>query len=127
MWKERAGRWAGRAAAALALLALAWAPAARAAGTAAGTQIRNTVTLTYSQNGKQDTAIAACPAGAVAKLISVLVTAQDSAPVPTNSPDADKVVSFAVTNTGNATETFGLARNNAIAGDQFDPLTGAAG
>jgi uncharacterized repeat protein (TIGR01451 family) len=111
----------------LALFALGLPLAARAGGTPAGTQIRNTVTLSYTQNGRPDTAIATAPALVVAKVITVVVSSQDSAPVPTNSPDSGKVVSFAVTNTGNATETFGLARNNTVAGDQFDPVAAASG
>jgi uncharacterized repeat protein (TIGR01451 family) len=98
-----------------------------AAGTPAGTLIRNTVTLQYSLNGTPATATASAPPVVVGKVISVLVTSQDSAPIPSNSPDTDKATSFLVTNTGNGTETFSLSRSNSIAGDQFDPGNAAAG
>jgi uncharacterized repeat protein (TIGR01451 family) len=95
---------------------------ALAAGTAAGTLIPNQAKLSYSVGGSPATAVAIAPMVVVAKLISVVVTSQDSAPVPASSPDSGKAVSFLVTNTGNATETFRLARNDTIAGDQFDPV-----
>jgi uncharacterized repeat protein (TIGR01451 family) len=105
------------------LLACACLPAG-AAGTLAGTLIRNTATLTYSLKGAPaEPAVAVAAPVQVARLISAIVTWQDSTAVPVNSPDAKRALAFLVTNTGNATETFRLARNNAITGDQFDPLT----
>lgn len=109
------------------VLAALWATPCLAAGTAAGTLIRNTVTLSYSLNGTPSTVAASAPPVVVAKLISVLVTSQDSAPIPSSSPDTDKATSFLVTNTGNGTESFSLSRSNTIAGDQFDPGNSATG
>lgn len=101
---------------------------AHATGTLAGTRIDNTATLTYSLNGHAaDPAVAAAPPVVVAKVINALVTWQDSAAVPSNSPDTNRPLSFLVTNTGNGTETFALSRNNSVAGVQFNPLTPATG
>ena len=44
-----------------------------------------------------------------------------------NSPNVGKALSFVLTNTGNGSQTFRLARNNVIAGDQFDLANMAAG
>lgn len=98
-----------------------------ATGTAAGTQIGNSVTLSFTREGKSESAIASAAPFTVAKVINVVVTSQDSAPVPSNSPDLAKPVAFLVSNTGNGAETFSLARNNALAGDQFAPLAPTAG
>jgi uncharacterized repeat protein (TIGR01451 family) len=95
-----------------------------AAGTTAGTLIGNTATLTYSINGAPGISlVAVAPRIVVARIISQTVTWQDSAAVPVSSPDSNKALSFLVSNTGNGTETFRLARDNAVAGDQFDPAT----
>lgn len=102
------------------LAALLTAPC-QAAGTAAGTLIRNTAIVSYSQNGKSNAVSASAPPVVVGKVISVLVTSQDTAPIPSSSPDTDKPTTFLVTNTGNGTETFSLSRTNTISGDQFDP------
>jgi uncharacterized repeat protein (TIGR01451 family) len=112
---------------AIAVLA-ALSPLAHAAGTAAGTRIPNQATLTYSVDGKPPvTATAAAQPVLVARLIGVLVTWQDSAPVPSASPDPARPTTFLVTNTGNAADIFRLARNDSFGGDQFDPVVAAAG
>lgn len=106
---------------------LAAALPALAAGTPAGTRIPNEVTVSYTINGKPEVAKVAAPPIVVAEVINVAVTLQSSGPVAVSSPDIAKPVTFAVTNTGNGTETFRLSRNNAIAGDQFDPLNANPG
>ncbi len=105
---------------------LAWP--AMAAGTAAGTLIPNSVTLTYSTSvGVSRTATAASPVISVAEIINVVVTLQDSTPLPVNSPDTGRAIGFVVTNTGNGTQTYLITRNNALGGDQFDPTNAPAG
>lgn len=107
------------------LLAASWfaAVAALAAGTPAGTLIGNSATLSFSLPGKpNESTVAVAPPVTVAKVIEVMVTWQDAAPVPAGSPDTNRVLTFAVTNTGNAAESFRLSRNDAVGGDQFDPL-----
>jgi uncharacterized repeat protein (TIGR01451 family) len=104
------------------------APIAFAAGAPAGTPIPNAATLTYSIAGRPATPVTAvAPVVVVAEVINVVLTWQDGTPVAVNSPDAGKALTFVLTNTGNGAETFGLARNNAVAGDQFDPTNAAAG
>lgn len=103
-------------------------PAAFAAGSPAGTPIPNSVTLSYSIAGRAaNTVTAVAPVVVVAEVINLVLTWQDGTPVAVNSPDLGMALSFVLTNTGNGTETFRLARNNVIAGDQFDPANAAAG
>lgn len=112
----------------LATLACAFAlPSAHAAGTAAGTLIRNTVTVGYTAAGVPKTQEATSIPIKVAQVLSPKVTWQDATPVPSNSPDAVRVLTFALTNLGNSNDTFVLARDNAIAGDQFDPVESPLG
>jgi uncharacterized repeat protein (TIGR01451 family) len=109
-----------------AALAALCSPVSWAAGTAAGTSIGNTATMTYSVNGAPGPAlVAVAPRIVVARIINQTVSWQDSTAVPASSPDAGKVLSFLVSNTGNGTETFRLARDNAVTGDQFDPASPA--
>nr|WP_239027311.1 DUF11 domain-containing protein [Ramlibacter algicola] len=98
-----------------------------AAGTPAGTQIPNTAVISYTYNGTPATQFASAIPVVVARVLSVRTTWQDSTPAPVNSPDAIRPLTFAVTNTGNGTDTFALWRDNALAGDQFDPLDAPAG
>ena len=99
-----------------------------AAGTAAGTVIQNTATLTYSiGGGPQQSATTPPAAFTVAELINVTLVWQDAANVAVGSPDSNRALTFLVTNTGNGPETFSLARNNAVAGDNYDPANGSAG
>ena len=101
---------------------------ALAAGTLAGTPITNSATLTYSIGGQVGVPLTAfARAIAVAEVINVVLTWQDGTPVSVNSPDPGKALAFLLTNTGNGPETFRLTRNNAIAGDQFDPVSVPAG
>ena len=99
-----------------------------AAGTAAGTVIQNTATLTYSIGGGPQQSATTPPATfTVAELINVTLVWQDAANVAVGSPDSNRALTFLLTNTGNGPETFALARNNAIAGDNYDPVNGSAG
>lgn len=107
--------------------ALAWCLPASAAGTPAGTLIPNTAVIGYTVNGLSYTQLAAAPPVLVARLLDVRVTWQDSTPTSSNSPDTLRPLTFAVTNLGNATDTFTLSRDNAIAGDQFDPVDAPQG
>ena len=102
--------------------------AVNAAGTPAGTVIQNTATVTYSiGGGPQQSATTPPSIFTVAELINVTLVWQDAADVAVGSPDSNRALSFLLTNTGNGPETFSLARNNAIAGDNYDPMNGSAG
>ena len=104
------------------------APASFAAGSPAGTLIPNSATLTYSiAGGTKGTVTAVARVVVVAEVINLVLTWQDGTPVAVNSPDLGKALSFVLTNTGNGSEPFRLARNNVISGDQFDPANAAAG
>ncbi|HEY1230729.1 MAG TPA: hypothetical protein VGF26_25770 [Ramlibacter sp.] len=83
--------------------------------------IPNTATISYTFSGQPYTQQAAAPYVTAARLLSVRTTWQDSTPSASNSPDALRPLTFAVTNLGNATDTVALARDNAVGGDQFDP------
>jgi uncharacterized repeat protein (TIGR01451 family) len=110
------------------LLLSAASIAARAAGTPAGTVIQSTATLSYSFGGGPTQNVTSPPASVtIAELINLTLTSQDAAAVAVSSPDSNSALTFLLTNTGNGPETFSLARNNAIAGDSYDPLNGSAG
>ncbi len=101
--------------------------AAEAAGTPAGTVIQNIATLTYSIGGVPSTAITPPASFTVAEVINVTLVSQDAANVAVSSPDSNRALTFLLTNTGNGPETFSLVRNNAVAGDNYDPSNGSAG
>jgi len=100
---------------------------ADAAGTPAGTVIQNTATLTYSIGGTPGTATTPPAIFTVVELINVTLVSQDAANVAVGSPDSNRALTFLLTNTGNGPETFALGRNNAVAGDNYDPSNGSAG
>ena len=106
---------------ALAALCLLAPGVARALGTPAGTSIANTATVTYDIGANSYTQ-SASSAFTVDERIDVVVTWQDAAPVLVAPADVDRRLTFLVTNTGNGNETFSLAIDALIAGDQFDPL-----
>ncbi len=97
---------------------------ARATGTAAGTLIQNSVTLSYSISGQVAAPLVAnAPAVVVAQVIDVVLTRQDGSALTVSSPDAGRPLGFLLTNTGNGPQTFSMLRNNALSGDQFDPIS----
>jgi uncharacterized repeat protein (TIGR01451 family) len=99
-----------------------------AAGTPAATIINNTATMSYKIAGTPQTDITTIAATFnVDELIDLTLTWQDGAPVSVNSPDVNDALTYLLTNTGNGQEAFILTRNNAIAGDNFDPLNGSIG
>jgi uncharacterized repeat protein (TIGR01451 family) len=93
----------------------------------AGTVITNTVTLNYSIGGVPAVANSNTASIVVGELINLTLTVQDAAPVSVNSPDVNRAITVLLTNTGNGSEAFNLARNNALVGDQFNPTNGAVG
>ena len=107
----------------LATLACFVAPNAFAAGTPAGTVIPNAATLSYSYRGEVQLPVTVyAPHLIVNEVINHVLTAQNSGPLSVMAPDTGKALTFALTNTGNGTETFRLTRNNAVEGDAFDPI-----
>jgi len=113
---------------ALSLVALVagmgWATGAQAAGTAAGTTISNTATATYKDpGGNSQSATSNTVDIKVDELIDVTVVSADPADVVTAPGVTNQVLAFTVTNTGNGSETFTLAANGTLGGDNFDPTT----
>ena len=109
---------------------MAWAvcfPSGVHAAAPAGTVISNAVTLNYSVGGVGAVTTSNTASFVVAELINLTLTVQDAAPVSVNSPDASRPITVLLTNTGNGSEVFSLSRNNAMPGDQFDPVNALAG
>lgn len=101
---------------AIAAATLACQPA-QATGVAAGTVIENTATATY-RNGADTVSIQSNRVSLrVGELLNVVVASLTSAPVPISAGTG--LLSFAVTNTGNGTESFRLAIDAALAGNPF--------
>lgn len=109
------------------LLFLLHAPAVRAAGTPAGTDISNQVTLGYTDQGVAITTSSNIAIIRVAEIINVSLISQDAAPVTVNSPDTSRALTMLLMNIGNGPENFSLILNNSLQGDQFDPITAAIG
>lgn len=115
----RFGKWAAFV---ICLIGL-WIPSAFALGTSAGTAITNIATVDYTI-GTDPTVYtrSASDAFSVLEVIDVAVTWQDSGNVPVGSPQANAVITFQVTNTGNGIENFRLSADHNLVGDDFNPL-----
>lgn len=97
---------------------------AGAAGTAVGTVIENTASVSFELAGTPLTVESNTTNIIVAERIDVTVTLQS--PQTLVSPnDTDQALLFSATNIGNGTETFLLSIDSIIAGDDFDPLPSA--
>jgi uncharacterized repeat protein (TIGR01451 family) len=105
---------------ALAALCLLSARDAHAIGTPAGTPVTNTATVTY-EIGASTYTQSASAVFTVDERVDVVVTWQDAAPVPVAPADVDRLLTFLVTNAGNGNESFSLAVDALVPGDQFDP------
>lgn len=103
----------------LASLAVLLAGPVMAAGTAAGTVIDNVAEITFELNGTTTTQPSNVASITVVERIDVVVT--QSGQVLVTAGDVDRSLLFTLTNTGNGSETFALAINSALAGDDFDP------
>jgi len=98
------------------------AGAAHAVGTAAGTDITNTASVTADVGGTPVTATSNPHVVTVAEVIDVDVTLLSIGNVLVNTPSAGQVLTFRVTNVGNGIDSFALSVNNALLGDAFDPV-----
>lgn len=107
---------------------LAWAlclcaPGVWAAGTTAGTNIQATATATYVDGeGAPQSVESNTVALTVDELLDLTLAGNDAGRVRTPSPAEAVVLSYTLTNIGNGTEAFALAVDNAVAGDDFDPV-----
>lgn len=92
-----------------------------AIGTPVGTVIENTATVDFILSGTPTTLVSNTTSITVVERIDVVVTLQ-SPQILVAPSDTNRALLFTVTNTGNGTETFLLAIDSAIAGDDFDPI-----
>ena len=92
-----------------------------AAGTIAGTDIDNTAVVDYEIAGAPRTTTSNTVTLTVAEVLDVDVTLL-SGPASVISGSSAQDLLFVVTNTGNGTESFLLAINNVLSGDDFDPV-----
>lgn len=115
-------RWARQA---LAATLLALAPfAALAVGTPAGTAIENTATVDFSIAGTPASITSNTTSISVAETIDVAIAVQTPT-TATTAGAATATLVFAVTNTGNGSETFVLSADSVLVGDDFDPTPGS--
>jgi len=127
-WADGIGRQDWGISVTVMLLAAILPRVACGAGAPAGTIVQNVVTVSYSIGTHSNLQITSAPASfMVAEIINVTLTSQDAGPVTVGSPDRNGALTFVLTNTGNATESFSLARNDSLSGDNYDPLIGSAG
>jgi uncharacterized repeat protein (TIGR01451 family) len=110
---------------ALAAVLALFAARAQAVGTAAGTDITNTATVTADVGGSPVTATSNPHVLTVAEVIDVDVTLLTIGNVLVNSPSSGQVLTYRVTNVGNGIDSFALSVNNALVGDDFDPALAA--
>jgi hypothetical protein len=103
------------------LLILLHVGAAQAA-TPAGTTISNQALLRFTVQNSVGEIQSNATSFTVVQLLGVAVTSQDAAEVGVNSPDLGRVLTFRVSNIGNGTESYRLSRDDAVLGDQFDPI-----
>jgi uncharacterized repeat protein (TIGR01451 family) len=95
---------------------------AHAAGTAAGTNISNTASASYTDsNGKAVTLASNTVQITVDEILNVKVAAADPGNIVTQAGATNQVMTFTVTNTGNGQQPFVLTPSGTIGGDQFDP------
>ena len=114
----------------VALLLIAGRPA-WAIGTPAGTSIANLATLGYMVGpGVPAFATSNAVIVRVDEVIQPLLTWQDATPVAVSTPASDSVLSFLLTNAGNGSESFALARINGpppLPPGNYTPQNGSVG
>ncbi|MFZ5563586.1 MAG: hypothetical protein ACOZBW_05990 [Thermodesulfobacteriota bacterium] len=136
MKKPNTNRWIRNAGLLAVAVMLLWAgpQAAVADGTPSGTDIDNLATVDYQVGGVDQTPIESSPAGnstpgvgngtettfKVDTSLDMSVAWQDAAAVEVVPGEQNQVLTFEVTNDGNATQDFSLSAINRAAGDDFD-------
>lgn len=107
---------------AVAAFSLALIPTtAHAAGTLAGTAIKNTATATYDDGSGPQTKSSNEVTLTVDELLDVTVASTNTADVPTAPGDTNDYLTFTVTNNGNGSEAFTLGTISNNGGDDYDP------
>lgn len=96
-----------------------------AAGTAAGTEVRNQATVTYTTGGSTVSDVSSPAEFKVQELINASLVIQQSGDIIVNSPDAEAPIKLVLTNTGNGDESFSLSQTNVSGSDDFDVTIGS--
>lgn len=97
---------------------------AHAAGTAAGTDITNQATATFTDpGGNPRTEPSNTYVVQVDEILDVTVVRNDAGNVSVLTPSSDQVLSFTVKNTGNGNEQYALSVQTNLTGDDFDPAS----
>ena len=99
-------------------------PAAWAAGTPPGTVVQNFATVSFDLAGSPEVLQSNTTTITVAERIEVIVTLQSPQQIVAPG-DANQALLFTVTNPGNGDETYSLAVDSVLAGDDFDPSPSA--
>lgn len=110
----------------LALLATtaALAPLAQAAGTAAGTNISNTASASFTDpGGVPRTQNSNTYVVQVDEILDATVQSNDAGNVTVVTPATGQALSFTVKNTGNGSEQYILSAQNNLPGDDFNPAS----
>lgn len=94
------------------------------ASTLAGTTISNQASVEYLVVGSlnKSTTQSNVSTFVVNELIDVQLLWTDASQIIVNSPDAKKVLTFKLTNTGNGNQNYTLTSNNSIGGGNFNPI-----
>jgi len=95
---------------------------AQAVGVAAGTPINNTATVDFTVGTVTSTASSNTTSVTVAEILDVVVTAPTLLQTPVAPGTNGQVLRFRLDNLGNGPEAFRLILDNAIGGDNFDPV-----
>lgn len=95
-----------------------------AAGTAAGTLIPNTATMTFAVDGAHKNTRSNTTLTLVDEVLDVVVAPEQAEPVAIDSPMDSAVLSFLVSNTGNGSEAYHLFLDLNINEGGFDPAAG---
>ena len=119
--QRRASALLRMCATACACATLALCNLAAAAGTPAGTVIENTATVSFDLGDGPLSLDSNTTTITVVERLDVAVTLQ-SPQTLVSAGDADSALLFTITNTGNGSESFQLAIDSLLAGDDFDPV-----
>lgn len=107
---------------ALALGAACLPVLSHAAGTAAGTNITNTATATFTDpSGTPRSTSSNTSTVQVDEILDVTLVSDDGGNVGVYTPATGQVLAFTVTNTGNGSEKYLLTVQSTLTGDNFDP------
>ncbi|MDQ8036918.1 MAG: hypothetical protein REI12_05815 [Pedobacter sp.] len=105
-----------------AAMAFVLVPEVQAAGTAAGSNIVNTASASFTDpGGTSQTANSNTSTLQVDEILDVTIASNDAGNVSVNTPSTNRVLSFTITNTGNGSEAFVLGATGVVSGDQFNP------